>query len=487
MTAGLWQTINGLRGPDPTQNRRRGFRPTILLDSLSLPPTSRPLFGPVVQCSFIRSILRNPVLEGFLRWSRRPEAPAESSLFFAVLLVASLPLSPFLLSISMWGLVFSAFAEQFRLLPASVPEGALPRLWRVLVRSFGNLFRQRSLAIFLLLLAVPAVSGLWSEDHSYWLERTRVRLPFLVLPWAFANLPPLSARQSRLVLYGLVWTMAVLCLGVGIRVLADYDAILQALQKGQAIPVPRNHIRFSLLLATSIVTGGYLWREGFVWRFAWERRLLAASIIFQFLFIHFLSVRSGLAALYSALLFSLGYFIWHTRRWGLGLALLAGLTLLPWLAVKTMPSLSQKVAYTVYDWQQYIQDKGQNYSDAERWVSIQTGWLIWKQHPLLGAGAGDLPRETADQVREHFPKYALTPKLPHNQFLYILAGTGLLGLAFSLLAFLYPVVSQLNQRHYLFMVFQIMVFLSFLVEYTIETAMGVAWYLFFTLWFQRLR
>jgi hypothetical protein len=32
-----------------------------------------------------------------------------------------------------------------------------------------------------------------------------------------------------------------------------------------------------------------------------------------------------------------------------------------------------------------------------------------------------------------------------------------------------------------------MALVSFLVEYTIETAIGVAWYLFFTLWFLRLR
>ncbi len=31
-----------------------------------------------------------------------------------------------------------------------------------------------------------------------------------------------------------------------------------------------------------------------------------------------------------------------------------------------------------------------------------------------------------------------------------------------------------------------MVLVSFLVEYTIETAMGVAWYLFYMLWFMKM-
>ena len=104
----------------------------------------------------------------------------------------------------------------------------------------------------------------------------------------------------------------------------------------------------------------------------------------------------------------------------------------------------------------------------------------------MGVGAGDLPRETARLVNQYFPKYLETPKMPHNQFLYILAGTGLLGLSLSLLAFYYPLWLNRYRRYYLFATFQVMVFVSFLVEYTIETAMGVAWYLFYTLFFMKM-
>ena len=58
-----------------------------------------------------------------------------------------------------------------------------------------------------------------------------------------------------------------------------------------------------------------------------------------------------------------------------------------------------------------------------------------------------------------------------------------LSLAGSLFAFLWPVFSGRRYRDYLLSTFQAMIFTSFLVEYTIETAMGVAWYLFYTLWF----
>lgn len=427
--------------------------------------------------------MKQTIRQRMQKWAAGAGAPGQAVVFFAVLLVVSMPLSPFLLSISMWGLVFATFWRLCREGNTSWP--GIRTVWVILEGSFRNFFRQRQYAVLFLLLLAPALSGLWSEDQAYWLERTRVRLPFLVLPWVFANLPPLSGRQFRLVLYLLTGLMVALCVGVGVYFFLHFKAVMQAMYWGQSMPAPRNHIRFSLLVATAVIAGGWLWQERYFWRSARERRWLAVAVVFLFVFAHFLSVRSGLAALYATLLFTLIRFIWRTRRWATALLLLALLAFAPWLAMKTMPSFAQKVDYMAYDWRQYLEHKGESYSDAERWISLKTGWYIWQERPWLGAGAGDLPAETARVVRLHFPSYQQTPKLPHNQILYILAGTGLFGLALSLLAFVYPLALKPYRGDYLFVAFQVMMFCSFLVEYTIETAMGVAWYLFFTLWFMK--
>jgi len=380
----------------------------------------------------------------------------------------------------MWGLVCTAFWQAAR----ATPVGPGRRAWRVLAYSFEQLFRQPALAVLVLLLVVPAVSGLWSEDQRYWLERVRVRLPFLVLPWAFANLPPLGKHRYRLLLYILVWILTVLCVGVVVNFFLHRPEIMQAMYEGRPMPVPRNHIRFSLMVATAVLAGAWLWQQRFVWRQAWERTALGLAVLFLFGSAHFLAVRSGLLALYAALLFLGVRWAWYQRRWGTVLVATAVAGAVFWGAVRTIPSLKQKWEYTVYDWQQYRQGKGAIYSDSERWVSLQTGWLIWKKSPWIGVGAGDLPAETEHVLAEHFPHNRSTPKLPHNQFLYLLAGTGLLGLGLSLCAFLYPIFAYRGGQA-LFFAFQVMVFASFLVEYTIETAMGVAWYLFFTLWLMR--
>ncbi|MCB0529030.1 MAG: O-antigen ligase family protein [Saprospiraceae bacterium] len=407
------------------------------------------------------------------------------TVFFAALLAVSMTCSPFLLSISMWGFVAMAWWDS----AVSVDPGGLRRpstWWKALVRSFRRFFRHRALLPVTLLFFVPALSYFWSDDHAYWLERMRIRVPFFVLPWAFANLPSLTKRQFRLALYLLVWSLAVICAGVLINFALHFDAIIADLGMGRPMPVPRSHIRFSLVLATGIFTGAWLWFDGFYWKWRRERRLLALVTVFLFVCIHVISVRSGIAGLYAVLLFSAGRFIWKTRRWGLGLAALSAILIVPLIAIQAIPSFKMRVEYMKWDWLQYRQNIGSQYSDSERWISLEAGLDLWRAHPVLGVGAGDLPEEIRRTVTTRYPEYREAPKLPHNQFLYILAGTGLLGLLASMIAFMAPVARAQSRRFYLFAAFQILAFTSFLVEYTIETAMGAAFYLFYTLWFFKM-
>lgn len=418
-----------------------------------------------------------------------PEARQALTIFFACLLIASMMLSPFLLSISMWGLVAVGLWQS----AVSCREQGIVRnartvaAWRqILVWSFRRLFQRPPLALLLLLLAAPTLSCFWSADLAYWLRRVQTRLPFLVLPWVFANLPPLSGRQMRLVLYAFVWMLLLVCLGIAVHFALHFHEIVAGIGRGDPIPVPRSHIRFSLILAIGIVSGAWLWAEGFYWRSPRERWALAATTVFLFLFIHVLSVRSGILGLYAMLLFGLGWYVWHTRRWVVGALALGIVVAAPIVAMKTLPSFRMRVHYMIWDWQQYQQNTGGAYSDAERIVSLHTGWQLWRANPVFGVGTGDLPTEVQRVTKEQYPQYSKEPKLPHNQFLYILAGTGVFGLALSLVAFFAPLATPLYRRFFLFSTFQILVFSSFMVEYTIETAIGVAFYLFFTLWFMKM-
>ncbi|MDO8365193.1 MAG: O-antigen ligase family protein [Saprospiraceae bacterium] len=406
--------------------------------------------------------------------------PSGLAFWSANLLVVSMVVSPFLLSISMWFLVFAAWWHTAETLQSSL---RMPHTWwEVLKVSFIRLFQRRELLVLMLLLLAPAISYFWSDDKAYWLRLVQTRLPFLVLPWTFANLPTLSERQWKSVLYLLVWFMVGMCIAIGINFLWHFDALIEGLGRGNPIPVPRSHVRFSLILATAIIAGAWLWQRGFWLRKAWERKALLAAVVFLFVFLHVLSVRSGLFSLYAAMLFALLRYVWLSKKWLTGLAALGVLYAGLWVATETVPSLKMRIAYMKYDWERFsTQDGGHLYSDAVRWVSLQSGWNVWQQNPLLGTGAGDLLMEIRRNTAELYPSYAQEPQLPHNQFIFILASTGLLGLLLSLVAFFGPV--YYGRKNFLFLLFQVMAFASFLIECTLENAIGVAWWLFYTLFF----
>ncbi|MFN0176119.1 MAG: O-antigen ligase family protein [Saprospiraceae bacterium] len=415
--------------------------------------------------------------------------PAGLAFWSSNLLVVSMVISPFLLSISMWFLVFAAWwhtAETLPVGPKRQTPGASLRLaetwWEVLKVSFGRLFQRSELLVLLLLLLAPALSFFWSDDKAYWLRLVQTRLPFLVLPWAFANLPPLSERQWKSVLYLLVWFMVGMCIAIGINFLWHFDAIIEGLGRGNPIPVPRSHVRFSLVVATAILAGGWLWQQGFWLRWAWERKVLLAAVGFLFVFLHILSVRSGLFSLYAALLFALLRYVWISKRWFAGLAALGILAAGLWVATETVPSLKMRIAYMKYDWDRFTtKDDGHLYSDAVRWISLQSGWSLWQQNPIIGTGAGDLLIETKRVTAKMFPNYSQEPRLPHNQFVFIMASTGLLGLFLSLVAFFWPI--YYGRKNMLLLAFQVMAFASFLIECTLENAIGAAWWLFYSLYF----
>lgn len=432
----------------------------------------------------IKQAVNHPNLDTMnSQWYKFIKTPADLMFWSACLLLGSMPTSPFLLSVGMWGLAAAALWNIAGRLPDKPRFSSLLTWVRALGVSFINLYRQKELLLVTLLLLAPALSLLWSDDQDYWLRVTRVRLPFLVLPLTFASLPELSERRYKMALYILVWFMVLLCIGVGINFLIHYDEILTGLGRGQPVPVPRQHVRFSLILATTIITGGWLWNDRFTVRYQWERGLLGGAVIFLFLFIHVLSVRGGLAVLYAALLFTVIWYVVRTRRWAMGLSAVVLMGAGLWVAIENIPSLRMRVAYMRYDWLQYQSDSGASYSDSERWVSLKTGWKIWQQHPVQGVGAGDLQQEVRRVTTEMFPGYAAAPLLPHNQWIHILASTGIIGLLLSIPGFLGLFLKRRNRSDYLLLTFYTMAFLTFLIECTIENAVGVAWFLFFPLWF----
>jgi O-antigen ligase len=78
------------------------------------------------------------------------------------------------------------------------------------------------------------------------------------------------------------------------------------------------------------------------------------------------------------------------------------------------------------------------HSDAQRLLSIQYGVRIAEENPLLGVGVGDIKTEMDKLYNQSAGSEFVKSKLPHNQFVYFLAASGIVGFLVFMLSVLYP-------------------------------------------------
>jgi len=379
-------------------------------------------------------------------------------LLWAVLGQVGLIWAPAFLSISMAGILVTGLVTLARGTwhPRQHPEAVR---WALLALTL----------VFLLVL--PGAIGL--EDTDYWLSRLRIKVPLLVVPVSFLLLPPLSRRQW----WGLHAALLVLLFGVSLQItityLQDFAAINELVKQGQSIPTPGNHIRLSLLLAYGVVSGVLFFLRLSAKESAPGRWLVGVATVGLFVFLHILSVRSGLAVLYGALLVLLAYEVLARGRWKVAILGLLLLVSVPVLAYNLVPSFYNKISYVKYElWMQRQGQAHDQLSDAGRLLSWQIGYDIWRQHPWLGVGPGNLKQEVMAVYAEDYPEVT-RKRMPHNQFLSVAAGSGVVGLLVFLFALGYPLLTAGRWRDPHLGAFYVIILASCLVENTLENAEGV--------------
>jgi O-antigen ligase len=99
---------------------------------------------------------------------------------------------------------------------------------------------------------------------------------------------------------------------------------------------------------------------------------------------------------------------------------------------------------------------------------------------LIGCGLGDIRDLNTQIFREKYPDVT-KPIIPHNQFLYLLAATGILGFLLFLILWIFPLWKFKKIAHpFLWGIYTLML-LAFQVEAVLETQLGVAFCIFLIL------
>ena len=336
------------------------------------------------------------------------------------------------------------------------------------------------LIVLTLMFFYPLTSFFYSEDLTQFWTLIRIRIPFLLFVLPFLFIPPISKNTYTKIHYVLIVGMTFSCLLVLINYVLDYEVINSALSRGKTIPTPIHHIRFSLLVSLAASIGIYYILEYYRRKPLQIKWWIFGSTVFLIISLHILSVRSGLLVFYSSSLFLLLRYMYLQKQIVKGVILISILFLLPMIAFYTVPSFKNKIDYMQWDLQMLRSGNLGEYSDSQRFRSLYIGMKIACENPVFGVGGGDL-RKTVGKMFS--ARYGIKDKKikPHNQLVSIFASTGILGLVILLFSFFLPFFYKDNYSRPQLIVFGIVFFLSFLVENTIDGAVGTAMYLFFLL------
>ena len=333
-----------------------------------------------------------------------------------------------------------------------------------------------TLYFWLVLFSFWQVDG----DYSYFFERLKIKVPFLLIPLAYLGLPKLSGTSFYRILYFFMGVMSISVIGVLALYLSNFEDVNLLLKQGQHLSTPCNHIRFSQLVALAILAGWYLIKEKYSKGQGMHNFIIKILTVFLFLAIHILSVKTGLVCLYTALLMLTIRHIYTTRTYKVSITVMVILILLPIVTYKTVPSFERKVHYTLYDMQMHDEGQGSNYGDSGRITSLKVGVDLFRKSPFFGVGAGNLKSEVANAFSDTYPQYKKA-LMPHNQFVFVLAGSGVFGIVFFMMAFLIPFFYRKAYRNEFYFGIYFLFLISFIIDHFIENALGVGMFSSFIL------
>ncbi|SNC75626.1 O-antigen ligase [Hymenobacter gelipurpurascens] len=336
---------------------------------------------------------------------------------------------------------------------------------------------------FVLVYVIHLGSGLLTNttNLSDYKRDVVLQLPFLALPLGFWLLPPIPTQHVRRLWLLLVLVTVVSALLSTGNYLLHMEEINAMYLQSKVMPTEPDHIRFSLIItlavgaATLLVSNPGLGSKLRPW--------LIAAIIGLAFYQHLLAVRSGLVTLYALGGLGILWLIFRLRHYRKAAALALALILLPLFSYVFFPTFRNKSANTREDVGRVSQtSSANNYSLVGRVYSYKVALMVIEDNPWFGVGKADMEQELATHYESEFPN--IQPEayiLPHNQYLYVAVAFGIVGLLLFIVSFYYAGLTTWPRYSPLLFIQYLIVTLSFLVEYTLETQIGIAFSLFFLL------
>jgi O-antigen ligase len=332
-----------------------------------------------------------------------------------------------------------------------------------------------------LLFFLPLISGLWSEDRSSWLRIMVIKAPLFFMPLAFARPFGFSQKQWKWIAWLMITCVTAAAAWSLFHYIQNYSAVNEGYLRAKSLltVLDNDRVRFSWLIAVSIFLCGMIMRQKNANKT--EKMIVVSLGIGLIVFLHVLSVRTGLISFY---LLGFALFVWLITRQKIksGVFLIAAICVLPIAAYFIFPSFQNRVKYFRYEFSYFKKAAylpGGN--DVTRVISLKAGWDIMNAHPVTGTGLGDLDVETGKWYDSNYPELIKTDRIaPGSEWLIYGSVNGWPGfLVFTFVMLLPFFISE--RKHLSWIMLSIITAFSFLFDIGLEVQFGVFIYTFVVL------
>ncbi|MEP7169848.1 MAG: O-antigen ligase family protein [Bacteroidota bacterium] len=282
-------------------------------------------------------------------------------LFGLCLLVAAMPLSVFMMSIS-----------QFALIGSWLISGNI-------INKIKSAFNNPVVAVLALVYFMHLVGGFYSTDYNYYFNDVRIKLPLLILPVLIYTSPKISQQWFERILS--IFVLAVLLSTlISMGVLYHIIPLRKQLNDIRDISVFVSHIRLSLFICLSIFITCFFIQKHFQTYNFLKNILLILLIVWFLIFLFILEAMTGVSILIIVSLFLAVYFIYKQKKFllkvsGTVIVLIIPLLIFGYLKHEAKKIYrAQKVEYNQLDM------KTLNGNDYEHYIfrtEEENGNLMW--------------------------------------------------------------------------------------------------------------
>lgn len=146
-----------------------------------------------------------------------------------------------------------------------------------------------------------------------------------------------------------------------------------------------------------------------------------------------------------------------------------------------MNSIDRRLHKIIWEYDNYIQGGNYNgHSVIMRWIFWNTAFKILKENPFIGVGTGDIQDAFDSQYEKEDSR--LTPQFrlrAHNQYITFAITFGIIGVMLFMTILFYPFFKNKMYYDYFYLAFFSIILLSMLTEDTLETQVGITFFVFF--------